>query len=584
MNENKKMILMDIVGMLDLNSDYAKNNLICNFNDFDIKFQEYEFSFKDDPELLKEIYECHRYISDLYTTIVLNYLKEFAEKIYGQSIDFIIMNYSQENILSKLEKFLNSKGLPNQFKSELYDTLKKLAERIDKRFSFDEVTLINLIEASSGHNIILEDGRSKSQNDEVLLKTNYGYMYEKTSNSNKYTLDGSEILNPKGQQRISKENIRISSFPLGNQFSNTNNVMRKIMSVLFENLNLCIETYNSIYSSGDNVVENTALLSNGETFNFEFIVNEFNIPHLLGILPAYTLNQKAIDYLNNIVKSTKKPRRNQDLILLSQNSNALDVLFVIYANQNQIIEAGGLYEENGKFYEIINWERVILKTSSFMRGDFFKTCFCLVKLANNKWLASDKEKGGYVSISSTKYGEGLNSTVTARSVLNDLLNTKRQRRDFIFRGFITDGGKQIVNSIMTGKSETIHVGKDNELLRTLQRYRNIFLNSPSEDAKGMKQTNINGQGGMPFGDSPIDKDVLFGSIVEEIENERFIRVFTPQEQAELGLSISRDLNLVPTISKEAMDVLQSVNNQNGAVTTKELDEFESVMHNTNLKR
>ena len=256
MNENKKMILMDIVGMLDLNSDYAKNNLICNFNDFDIKFQEYEFSFKDDPELLKEIYECHRYISDLYTTIVLNYLKEFAEKIYGQSIDFIIMNYSQENILSKLEKFLNSKGLPNQFKSELYDTLKKLAERIDKRFSFDEVTLINLIEASSGHNIILEDGRSKSQNDEVLLKTNYGYMYEKTSNSNKYTLDGSEILNPKGQQRISKENIRISSFPLGNQFSNTNNVMRKIMSVLFENLNLCIETYNSIYSSGDNVVEN----------------------------------------------------------------------------------------------------------------------------------------------------------------------------------------------------------------------------------------------------------------------------------------------------------------------------------------
>lgn len=584
MNENKKMILMDIVGMLDLNSDYAKNNLICNFNDFDIKFQEYEFSFKDDPELLKEIYECHRYISDLYTTIVLNYLKEFAEKIYGQSIDFIIMNYSQENILSKLEKFLNSKGLPNQFKSELYDTLKKLAERLDKRFSFDEVTLINLIEASSGHNIILEDGRSKSQNDEVLLKTNYGYMYEKTSNSNKYTLDGSEILNPKGQQRISKENIRISSFPLGNQFSNTNNVMRKIMSVLFENLNLCIETYNSIYSSGDNVVENTALLSNGETFNFEFIVNEFNIPHLLGILPAYTLNQKAIDYLNNIVKSTKKPRRNQDLILLSQNSNALDVLFVIYANQNQIIEAGGLYEENGKFYEIINWERVILKTSSFMRGDFFKTCFCLVKLANNKWLASDKEKGGYVSISSTKYGEGLNSTVTARSVLNDLLNTKRQRRDFIFRGFITDGGKQIVNSIMTGKSETIHVGKDNELLRTLQRYRNIFLNSPSEDAKGMKQTNINGQGGMPFGDSPIDKDVLFGSIVEEIENERFIRVFTPQEQAELGLSISRDLNLVPTISKEAMDVLQSVNNQNGAVTTKELDEFESVMHNTNLKR
>ena len=87
--------------------------------------------------------------------------------------------------------------------------------------------------------------------------------------------------------------------------------------------------------------------------------------------------------------------------------------------------------------------------------------------------------------------------------------------------------------------------------------------------------------GMPFVDNPTDKSALFGAIVEEIENEKFIRRFTPQEQAELGISISRDLSLVPHISLDAMDVLQSVHNYNGAVTSSELDEFDAVRTNGN---
>lgn len=582
MNDNKKTVLTDIIGLIDINSPSGRNRLIYNFNDIDIAFQEYEEDFKDDPVVLKDIYECHRDVSNLYRTIIMSTINEFFDNVYGQSADFVLMNNSQENISLKLEKYLREKGIPQQFKSDIYTNIKLLAERLNKRFSFDEVALINLIEASSGSNIILEEGSTRRYDNKIVTSNNGSYEFKTATTKEIYTHDGSKILSPTGQEREEKDNIQITSFPLGNKFTNTDNAMKKVMEILFENLNLCIETYNSIYSAGTNVVENTALLSDGTTFNFEYIVNERNIPHLLGFQRGNTLNQKSLDCLNILARANGKPRRRDgSLITLSQNSSSLDVLRVIYENQKNIIESGGLYEENGKKYEIINWEKVILKTTSFMRGDFFKTCFCLAKLAPNKYLVDSSEKGGFVSIASTEYNNDLITSRSSRSVLNDLLNTRRQKRDFIFRGFITTDEGQVVNSLVTGKAETIHVGKTNELLKTLQRFRELFVGSPN-GGYSMEQGKIKDKNsGMPFSDNPMDKNALFGAIVEEIENEKFIRRFTPQEQAELGISISRDLSLVPHISLDAMDVLQSVHNYNGAVTSRELDEFDAVRTNGN---
>ena len=585
MNDNKKTILTDIIGLVEISSISGRNRLIYNFNDIDIAFQEYEEDFKDDPVILKDVYECHRDVSNLYRTIIMDTINEFFDNVYGQSADFVLINYSQENISLKLEKYLNEKGMPQQFKSDIYTNIKILAERLNKRFCFDEVALVNLIEASSGSNIILEEGNLRRNDNKIVNLSSGSYDFKTSTTKQIYTHDGSKILNPTGQEREEKNNIQITSFPLGNKFKNTDNAMKKVMEILFENLNLCIETYNSIYSTGTNVVENTALLSDGTTFNFEYIVNERNIPHLLGFQKGTTLNQKSLDCLNILVRANGRPRRRDgSLITLSQSSSSLDVLRVIYENQKNIIESGGLYEENGKKYEIINWEKVVLKTASFMRGDFFKTCFCLAKLAPDKYLVDSSERGGFVSISSTEYNKDLITSRSARSVLNDLLNTRKQKRDFIFRGFKTTNEGQVVNSLVTGKAETIHIGKTNELLKTLQRFRELFIGS-SNSGYGMQQGKIKDQNsGMPFSDNPTDKSELFGAIVEEIENEKFIRRFTPQEQAELGISISRDLSLVPHLSVEAMDVLQSVHNYNGAVTSTELDEFDNVRSNGNKRK
>ena len=342
--------------------------------------------------------------------------------------------------------------------------------------------------------------------------------------------------------------------------------MKKVMSNLFENLELCIETYNTIYGSGNNIVDNTAYLADGTTFDFSFIVNEVNIPHLLGIPRPKKgeVSQESINILNT-VKHNGYPT-------LSLNSSPLDLLKFLREHQNEIIDLGGLYEENGKKYEILNWEKMILKTTSFMRGDFFKTCFCLAQVAPNKSLQGSE----YVSISSTEYNKGINTSRTARSVLNDLLNTVRKKRDFIFRGFGIDNGRNYIKTIMTGKSETIRVGSNNELIKTLQRYRDLFLTGSS--GWGMTQNgNPTNNCGQYFDDSVRDKDELLGSIVEEVVNEKYIKTFSPEEQAQLGLSINRDLFAVSTMSPDAVNILQEVHDYNGAVSQQEVDEFANTM-------
>lgn len=431
-------------------------------------------------------------------------------------------------------------------------------------------------------NIATEEGSISNKNNRIVSHSNGQFTFRISSDKDKYTLNGKTIINPSNPSDKSENDILLKSFPLGNETGNfsRDTAMKKVMQVLFENFNLCIETYNSVYKAGNNVIYNTAKLTDGSIFPFEYIINERNIPHLLGILPGKSLSNEAIKFLNII--SNKKPYE------LKNDSKAYEVLMVIYQNQKSIIQAGGLYRgSDGKLYEIMNWEKMILKTSSFMRCDFFKTCFCIAKLANNKYLNDSRDKGGYVGIASTEYQKGLSCVRSSKSVLNDLLNTRRQRKDFIFRGFhLQNNGIYVPNSIMTGKAETVHVGSNNELLKSLQRYRELFDSSSeavdmtssissSSDVPpfGGGSNNSGGgtnldDGGFYFNSFRYDEETL-SSIVEEIENENFIKTFTPEEIALLGLDISRNLGFVPHVSKEALDVIQAVHSYDDNVITNE---------------
>lgn len=541
MNENKRTLLKMLFEELGSNINNWETDITYNYNQIELKLQSFLDDFKDDITIKSDVEELQAMIANIYFNKINKIINRFSYDTYNKSIDFVLMNYNEENILLNLEHYLKENGIPNELRCDIFDRLKQLSNTLNKRFSFDEISLVHLIEASIGKNIITEEGSKRINDDKVLHQSSDGYEYMASSDKKVFTTTNKEITDLK-----SKEDIRLESFPMGNIISidSTNNIMNKLLKVLFENINLCFETYNSIYTSGDNTVTNEAKLLDGTTFPFIYYINEYNIPHLLGIPNPKrgNVSQKQLDILNNFKDVNEKA--------LSTASNALDLLLFIFKHQDKIIELGGIYEENGKKYELLNWEKIILKTSSFMRGDFFKTCFCLVKLAPDKYLVDRNNKGGYVSISSTEYDKELSTSKSSGNILNDLLKMRKKKRDFIFRGFKMDqSGNQRVNSIATAKSETIRVGSNNELLKTLERYREMLETGTSSE---MGQEGITGGNGSKA--FPENKEYM-SHIVEEIENENYIRKFSTQEQLELALSLEKDLSLKTDLSKNREIIL-----------------------------
>lgn len=541
MNENKRTLLKMLFEELGSNINNWETDITYNYNQIELKLQSFLDDFKDDITIKSDVEELQAMIANIYFNKINKIINRFSYDTYNKSIDFVLMNYNEENILLNLEHYLKENGIPNELRCDIFDRLKQLSNTLNKRFSFDEISLVHLIEASIGKNIITEEGSKRINDDKVLHQSSDGYEYMASSDKKVFTTTNKEITDLK-----SKEDIRLESFPMGNIISidSTNNIMNKLLKVLFENINLCFETYNSIYTSGDNIVTNEAKLLDGTTFPFIYYINEYNIPHLLGIPNPKrgNVSQKQLDILNNFKDVNEKA--------LSTASNALDLLLFIFKHQDKIIELGGIYEENGKKYELLNWEKIILKTSSFMRGDFFKTCFCLVKLAPDKYLVDRNNKGGYVSISSTEYDKELSTSKSSGNILNDLLKMRKKKRDFIFRGFKMDpSGNQRVNSIATAKSETIRVGSNNELLKTLERYREMLETGTGSE---MGQEGI--KGGSSSKAFPENKEYI-SHIVEEIENENYIRKFSTQEQLELALSLEKDLSLKTDLSKNREIIL-----------------------------
>lgn len=541
MNENKRTLLKMLFEELGSNINNWETDITYNYNQIELKLQSFLDDFKDDSTIKSDVEELQAMIANIYFNKINKIINRFSYDTYNKSIDFVLMNYNEENILLNLEHYLKENGIPNELRCDIFDRLKQLSNTLNKRFSFDEISLVHLIEASIGKNIITEEGSKRINDDKVLHQSSDGYEYMASSDKKVFTTTNKEITDLK-----SKEDIRLESFPMGNIISidSTNNIMNKLLKVLFENINLCFETYNSIYTSGDNIVTNEAKLLDGTTFPFIYYINEYNIPHLLGIPNPKrgNVSQKQLDILNNFKDVNEKA--------LSTASNALDLLLFIFKHQDKIIELGGIYEENGKKYELLNWEKIILKTSSFMRGDFFKTCFCLVKLAPDKYLVDRNNKGGYVSISSTEYDKELSTSKSSGNILNDLLKMRKKKRDFIFRGFKMDPSEnQRVNSIATAKSETIRVGSNNELLKTLERYREMLETGTGSE---MGQEGI--KGGSSSKAFPENKEYI-SHIVEEIENENYIRKFSTQEQLELALSLEKDLSLKTDLSKNREIIL-----------------------------
>jgi len=492
-----------------------KDILKSNSLDFFQSLKEYKLVFdEEDTEVVDEL-------ENIYFKLSIYIINRYSEFYFNMPIEMAIATKEEESIKKVFFDIAYKLGFGDKLQLQINDDLDKISNRLNKRFSFDSASLIHLIEASKGSNIQLEElkNRYSINGKRQILKQDIDGTYKlvETDNIDKYTKGGT-ITNIE-----QKEKILLSSYPGVSDISisdSTSDIMKKIMKNLFANLNLCFEIYKVFYTKESNdrcAVANRAVLADDSEFEFNYIINNRNLPHLLGIPKGILLSDDTIKYFDNRI---------------TKSSSALEILQMLIINQERIINDGGLMEKDGKMYQIFPWEKIILKTSSFMRGDFFKTCFCLAQL-HNTHILSDKEK--YVSIAPTKYDEDFTSKkFNAKVVLRDLMLIAKQSKDFIFRTFIEEYDRSgsliyIPQSIITGKSEDIIVGKNKERIRTLDRFRYAL------------------------------KDVDGAHIVKSIENENIgKRIYTPIEQALTHISIGNSLGVDMELSYEAIQFEQEI--------------------------
>ena len=558
---------------------------------FGTKFMDTEFLKKqlrtNSSSILSEL-ESYRIFDDAETKVIdvieNNYKKyskiiidELSKYYFQMPIDMAIATKEQSKIKALFLNASERLGFDSGFQVQIDSDLEEIANKLNKRFTFDEASLIHLIEASKGSNIQLEEDRlriSPRNRRQILKQRDDGTYYlseiADTKGINTYTTgrnipittitrDDSRTMYKTTVDDSS--NLKLSSYPGGKDLlgiTSTDEIMKEIMKNLFDNLELCVDTYKFFYTKNVDdplknsvSVQNTAILADDSQFDFYYNINRWNLPHLLGVQKGETISETTKKYFAKV-----KPDGSV-YYPIDENSSAFTILKTLLENKDRIIADGGLVEENGKTYQLLPWEKIILKTSSFMRGDFFKTCFCLVQLDHG--LNSSNEK--FASISSTKYDDDMvNNRFDAKQVLRDLINTVKQRKDFIFRTFVENYDSEgnflgyVPQSIDIGKAESI-VTNNGERIETLNRFRNALQGDSGNSG---------------------------GGIVQSIENENMgKRIFSPIEQALTHINISSGLNVGLQISEQAYAFEESLKSMLG----EELDnDLQKIFPSTPSKR
>ena len=529
-------VLEALYGDNAFNVDFLKEEMKHNSSDFFSELDTYRIFGDEETGVIDYLENKQKE----YSRFVIDML---SKQYFEMPIEMAMATKDQAIIKKLFFDAAYRMGCDDGLQAQIDSDLEDIANKLDNRFKFDEASLIHLIEASKASNIQLEEGivrRSKRNKREILRMDSDGnyYLAETVQDTNvRIYTDGSMIptrayTDKNGvskEKTIASNKIELDAYPGASTLDgiiSQDEAMKTVMKNLFDNLELCVDTYKFYYTSNNeatlgvvNAVQNTAVLADDSTFDFFYTINSKNLPHLLGIQDGNILSEDAINYFAEVGP-------NGSIVFpINEHSSALDILKTLLKNRERIISDGGLITSGGGTFQLMPWEKIILKTSSFMRGDFFKTCFCLVKLDADKGIYSKQEE--FVSVASTKYDESMvNNHYDARTVLRDLILTAKQKKDFIFRTFV--GGYSIDNkfygipaSIGTGKAETI-ITKDGEKIRTLDRFRRIFANNGDD-----------------------------GSVVKKIENENMSRIFTPQEQAIASLDISGHLGIEAQLSDDA---------------------------------
>lgn len=467
-----------------------------------------------------------------------NYCEQFSQEIFGKPIE-------EQLVLSTPEYVFNAfNDLSSNFKS---------LSNVDKHRIKQHLEYLK-------NSLLKKDGQFDQLKYQVGILQNDSDRYDVINRRSNafYSLTGKRIKRFSSssidQFNRTIDDMRIANFPTADVenyvfecFSSSrvpDEVKQQLIAVALDNLQLCYDMFNSYYNSGNMDLKTYLNMSTGDQIELNYKLEEHNMPHILGIPPSHKKDDSGTIVGLNLPVET--------LNILGLNefdfSSARVVLEKILERKNDIINSLGCYtSEDGVMHEMLPWEKIILKTNAFIRGDFFKSTSFISGINPDSYLIKPDDNINAVAINSTYFGESaVNQQVpniheTSPLIIGGSFNRGRnsllqKNKDLILKGLIAQFEHDRIRRISGVKTNESFVGerqlKDSGIPIKTMNKPSYLLEGANPDSSGIVMSVENPLG---YREYSIDELILLlEDMTLSFENNQSVidMVYTTIEQIE----------------------------------------------------
>lgn len=391
---------------------------------------------------------------------------------------------------TEIEKGFQVLSLNQELRDKVMEYIEQKKEEINSNLLLSDKALIDLIEHTTGKNIVdqqrhnerVSTGFNRQLNGQVLLEREEGYSLLSNQGSRNQSTIGASIKRFNEMRSSNPFDRRDNDMLVRNYPDATTEDLiyrsfttlpeerkRLLISTVISNLELCYEMFQRYYLSDKVEIPVLVNLTNGKTFQYKF--EEHNLPHILGIPSTHDRKTGTLNL----------PQETINLLGL-RHAGAFNVLESIIAHKDEIINKCGLNYDSKThtYYEMFPWEKIILKTNAFIRGDFFKTTSLISPTNPNSFLIQPKDEIKRISITPTKFSQSaIRQTLIDPNLSFEesvrILRTNSSPFDFTFKGMMYDSKK----GIWIPKTNVSAIGEritpyNASTLKTLEKYRYLL--------------------------------------------------------------------------------------------------------------
>ena len=161
-DEYKLDVLEAIFGTKIIDIGFLKEQMKTNSSDLLSELELYRIFDEDETRVIGAI-------EDIYDKLSEEIIKKMSEYYFNMPIDMAIATKEQSVIKSLFLNAAERLGFDAGLQEKIDSKLEEKADKLNKRFTFDEASLIHLIEASKGSNIQLEEDIQRRESNGIIL-------------------------------------------------------------------------------------------------------------------------------------------------------------------------------------------------------------------------------------------------------------------------------------------------------------------------------------------------------------------------------------------------------------------------------